>query len=586
MVDSIKTGRYIALCRKAAGNTQEQLAQTLGISAQAVSKWETGQSLPDTALLPDLARALRTTIDRLLTPGRLFIRSAVLTDGDITKDVTEQISAAITGDSLDIADIAAYLADRLHPERFLYLIIKWDYDGAARTGFAPQDGALRVGADTAGTLLPADGYTLLDARYGNARANNDAAHRLSHMLVFGHEAYHVNHHTFDSAPSAAGEERLTVLFAGSEDLHAIAVPEGWQILPTRDGFVKRETPDGTRHFIRNVPPLGFRRDMECTWAGAMTHALNALGHQTTYEDVMGASGACYRINFLHPMWDYSSVDGLVVHSHDIPLFAAYGHEMLLGNPAKEHRDAERAHILRDIEQGKPVVCINLRVAHEWGLITGYSTQQDGPEKLWCRTYFEDPTPEETATLPPEEIYAQVENWPFIILHFGNARSMLPPEEALQNSLRTFVACMTSEESSRGYVSGLRAYRTWRDALRDAKTFDELPEEVFRRRLGVNHFCMLALTDARRSAGDYLAKSIPFAAQPARLEALAECFAKMYALLQEVFAKLPDDCEQDLGGRDPRAVWTPALREEQASAFDVCIALEQEALETAKDLLRE
>ncbi|MCL2109722.1 MAG: methyltransferase domain-containing protein [Oscillospiraceae bacterium] len=55
----------IARYRKARGLTQEQLATKLVITSQAVSKWETGQSVPDTVLLPKLAQALEVGIDRL-----------------------------------------------------------------------------------------------------------------------------------------------------------------------------------------------------------------------------------------------------------------------------------------------------------------------------------------------------------------------------------------------------------------------------------------------------------------------------------------------------------------------------------------
>ena len=44
--------------RKDLGMTQETLADRLGITFQAVSKWETGHTLPDTTLLPSLAQAL------------------------------------------------------------------------------------------------------------------------------------------------------------------------------------------------------------------------------------------------------------------------------------------------------------------------------------------------------------------------------------------------------------------------------------------------------------------------------------------------------------------------------------------------
>ena len=53
--------------RRAAGLTQEALAEKLGVSSQAVSKWENDQSCPDITLLPELAKILGCTTDELLT---------------------------------------------------------------------------------------------------------------------------------------------------------------------------------------------------------------------------------------------------------------------------------------------------------------------------------------------------------------------------------------------------------------------------------------------------------------------------------------------------------------------------------------
>jgi len=58
--------RNIARYRKDVGMTQETLAERLNITFQAVSKWETGQTVPDTILLPKLAQALRVSVDKLL----------------------------------------------------------------------------------------------------------------------------------------------------------------------------------------------------------------------------------------------------------------------------------------------------------------------------------------------------------------------------------------------------------------------------------------------------------------------------------------------------------------------------------------
>lgn len=66
MIDQQQLGRRIQEHRKAQGFTQEQLGALLGVSAQAVSKWENGESAPDIGLLPSLCQALATSADGLL----------------------------------------------------------------------------------------------------------------------------------------------------------------------------------------------------------------------------------------------------------------------------------------------------------------------------------------------------------------------------------------------------------------------------------------------------------------------------------------------------------------------------------------
>jgi transcriptional regulator with XRE-family HTH domain len=69
-MDMKKVGNQIAALRKNKGLTQTQLGDRLGISFQAVSKWERGETLPDTAVLLDLAEVLETSVDCILTGGQ------------------------------------------------------------------------------------------------------------------------------------------------------------------------------------------------------------------------------------------------------------------------------------------------------------------------------------------------------------------------------------------------------------------------------------------------------------------------------------------------------------------------------------
>ena len=64
------TGQKIQTLRKQRGLTQEQLAQRLGVSRQAVSRWELDESLPETANLLPLGEVLGVSLDILLDPAR------------------------------------------------------------------------------------------------------------------------------------------------------------------------------------------------------------------------------------------------------------------------------------------------------------------------------------------------------------------------------------------------------------------------------------------------------------------------------------------------------------------------------------
>ena len=66
-MDQVKIGKFIAVCRKKAKLTQIQLAEKLGITDRAISKWETGKSLPDSSIMLELCSILDITVNDLLS---------------------------------------------------------------------------------------------------------------------------------------------------------------------------------------------------------------------------------------------------------------------------------------------------------------------------------------------------------------------------------------------------------------------------------------------------------------------------------------------------------------------------------------
>ena len=66
-MDQMKIGKFIASCRKEQGVTQAVLAEKLGISDRAISKWETGKSMPASGIMLDLCELLKITVNELLS---------------------------------------------------------------------------------------------------------------------------------------------------------------------------------------------------------------------------------------------------------------------------------------------------------------------------------------------------------------------------------------------------------------------------------------------------------------------------------------------------------------------------------------
>ncbi len=65
-MDQVKIGKFIAKCRKNANLTQMQLAEKLNITDRAISKWETGKSLPDSSIMLELCDVLGISVNDLL----------------------------------------------------------------------------------------------------------------------------------------------------------------------------------------------------------------------------------------------------------------------------------------------------------------------------------------------------------------------------------------------------------------------------------------------------------------------------------------------------------------------------------------
>lgn len=95
-------GDFLFSLRKEKGMTQAELAQALGVTNKAVSKWETGEAMPETAQLLPISRIFGVTVDELLAGKRADQAS----DGDCPEDSEEN------KDGFDADDIKNHIFTR------------------------------------------------------------------------------------------------------------------------------------------------------------------------------------------------------------------------------------------------------------------------------------------------------------------------------------------------------------------------------------------------------------------------------------------------------------------------------------------
>ena len=72
-MDQIKIGKFITECRKKKNLTQAQLAEKLNITDRAISKWETGKTMPDSSIMLDLCDILEISVNELLCGEKIDV---------------------------------------------------------------------------------------------------------------------------------------------------------------------------------------------------------------------------------------------------------------------------------------------------------------------------------------------------------------------------------------------------------------------------------------------------------------------------------------------------------------------------------
>ena len=90
-MDQIKIGRFIAVRRKRANLTQLQLADRLGITDKAVSKWERGITMPDTSIMLELCDILGISVNELLSGEEINMENSSQKNEQLLLDMAKEL---------------------------------------------------------------------------------------------------------------------------------------------------------------------------------------------------------------------------------------------------------------------------------------------------------------------------------------------------------------------------------------------------------------------------------------------------------------------------------------------------------------
>ena len=90
-MNQIKIGRFIAECRKKANLTQMQLAEKLGITDKAISKWERGLAMPDTSIMLELCDILCISVNELLSGEKINMENSNQKNEQLLLDMAKEL---------------------------------------------------------------------------------------------------------------------------------------------------------------------------------------------------------------------------------------------------------------------------------------------------------------------------------------------------------------------------------------------------------------------------------------------------------------------------------------------------------------
>ena len=330
--------------------------------------------------------------------------------------------------------------------------------------------------------------------------------------------------------------------------------------------------------LEGISRLGWGRNIECTFFGALDAMLRFLGEPVDYAYLMGVSAAAFRLRFHQPEWCASSPDAALDGTYPEAAMKATGYDgefIVRMVPGEKAMEKMFQLIKGEIDSGKPMLAIGLTKFPDWGIIAGY----DG-KKILCRTYYDE-----------SEEYSVAEGFPWIMFRVRKRDEEPPPaRESIINSIKLAVELAQTPFIDR-YANGLTAYDVWIKDLENEEMFSKMNQKELFIHWHINGWIYDSLYDARNAAVEYLKKAEKILDGKKReiIKEAAEKFERVRKAIFEnwIYFTMPHWVSQ---GRTwtPKATietdkWTPEMRRKGAEALKNIKKLEQEAFNILKKI---
>ena len=334
-----------------------------------------------------------------------------------------------------------------------------------------------------------------------------------------------------------GELKVMQIPAGKIGVYLMPIP-------------RKSSIDNDAVMIEGIGKLDWSMGMDNTFFGSLMRIEEQKGQGLGYEDLMVLSGYGFRTSFFDG-WCLSSPDAACGFNSGAEILSKLGYDYEFiyldvadncekDSLAKYLNEAEMmTEIKSSIDEGLPLIAIDLIQMPEWGVITGY--QKDGRELL-CRTYFDQ-----------SEGYEIAQKMPFAIvrIHSKKEVDIAPLYPAALKLAKT----LYETERYDNYTNGIFAIDTWLEHLKNPEILKAATAEEFAEMSLANTWTYYCLVGSRAITSSYLADNKgKFETDEALLSELSVIYQKEADILKEGFEYLAP-----LQGSATPETWTAEMR---------------------------